>query len=139
MMHDLRLKPRPDQIETRCEELGTRRIIHKDDMIYPVVTLCGSTKFKDDFERVYRELSFKGYLVFTVACFSHADKPYDSGVMTQELKAEMDACHMEKIRISNAIYVINPGGYIGESTKREILFAESLGIPVNYMEPIGGA
>lgn len=36
--------------------------------------------------------------------------------------------------MADEIYVINVGGYIGESTKSEIEYAEATGKRVNYLE-----
>ena len=44
--------------------------------------------------------------------------------------------HLRKIDIADEIYVINVDGYIGESTKREIAYAEKTGKKVNYLEPV---
>lgn len=99
---------------------------------YKVITLCGSTKFKDEFERVYKRLSLEGYIVLTVACFGHTDSPE---VFTKPgLKEMLDDMHKEKIMMSDGIFVINPGDYIGESTKNEIEFAKMLCLEVVYLE-----
>lgn len=99
---------------------------------YKVITLCGSTKFKDEFERVYKRLSLEGYIVLTVAYFGHTDSPE---VFTKPgLKEMLVDMHKEKIKMSDGIFVINPGDYIGESTKNEIEFAEMLCLEVVYLE-----
>lgn len=95
---------------------------------YPIVTVCGSTKFKKEYEDAILKLSLQGKIVLSVICFSHAD-----GIcLTEEEKELADALHKEKIRISDEIYVVNPGNYIGSSTKSEIDLATELGIPVTY-------
>lgn len=101
---------------------------------FPVITLCGSTRFKSQFEAVCRDLTCDGYIVITVGLFGHADGEFESGFITPELKRRLDLMHFAKISMSDAIYVINPGGYIGESTKREITYARMYDIPVNFME-----
>lgn len=85
----------------------------------PVITLCGSTKFKDDFLDVAKYLGEQGYLVISVTTFTHADDI----ITSDEMRAMLDAIHMQKIIMSDSIYVINKDGYIGESTLREIAFA----------------
>lgn len=95
-----------------------------------VVTLCGSTRFKAEFEAVNRGLTLSGHLVFAPGVFGHAD-----GIpLTAEQKAQLDELHLEKIRRSDWVYVINPGGYIGESTRREIEYATSTGKRIRYTE-----
>lgn len=97
---------------------------------YPVVTLCGSTRFKDDFIRVQKELTLAGYVVISVGVFGHADnEQYSAGA-----KALLDDIHKQKIAMSDAIYVINRDGYIGESTQSEIEWAQDLGKEIWYME-----
>lgn len=98
-----------------------------------IFTLCGSTKFKDDFIRVEEELTLKGNIVLTVGLFGHADNKYDT-VIDDKTKAELDELHKRKIDISDAIYVINRDGYIGESTRNEIEYAKSKCKIIVYME-----
>lgn len=98
---------------------------------YNVITLCGSTKFKDDFIRVQKELTLKGNIVLTVGLFGHSG---DNEVWTNENKKMLDDMHKRKILMSNEIYVINKNGYIGESTKSEIEFAKKNNKKINYME-----
>ena len=96
---------------------------------YKVITLCGSTRFKEDFERVNRELTLQGNIVISVGCFGHA-----GDVFTEEQKIMLDDIHKRKIDMADAIYVINKDGYIGSSTKSEIQYAIKMGKEVLYME-----
>ena len=55
----------------------------------------------------------------------------------EELKAvkiRLDVLHFRKIDLSDEIFVLNVGGYIGESTSREIEYAKSTGKAVWYLE-----
>lgn len=97
---------------------------------FPVVTLCGSTKFKDDFIRVQKELTLAGYVVLTVGIFCHADNE----LFSTGAKEMLDEIHKQKIEMSDMIYVINKDGYIGESTQSEIEWATELGKEIIYME-----
>ena len=101
-----------------------------------VITLCGSTRFKEDFERVNRELTLAGNIVLSVGCFGHS-----GDVFTDEQKVMLDEIHKRKIDMSDAIYVINPNGYIGESTRSEIKYANEHGKEVIFMQrgPFYGA
>lgn len=101
---------------------------------YKVVTLCGSTKFKEDFIAAQEKLTLEGNIVITVGMFGHADNKYNT-VITDEIKKMLDDMHRRRIDISDFIYVINKDGYIGENTKSEIEYAESLGKCVRYMYP----
>ena len=107
---------------------------------YKVVTLCGSTKFKDDFMRVQKELTLQGNIVISVGLFGHSGdnevwENMDEGTLTKT-KEMLDDMHKRKIDMSDEIFVINVNGYIGESTKSEIEYASKLRKKINYLEPI---
>ena len=97
---------------------------------YRVITLCGSTRFKEDFERVNKELTLQGNIVISVGCFGHA-----GDVFTDEQKIMLDDIHKRKIDMADAIYVINKDGYVGMSTQSEILYAALHDKEIIYMEP----
>ena len=107
---------------------------------YKVVTLCGSTRFKDEFMNVQRELTLKGYIVISVGFFGHSKDAELWDKMDEETKVKtktmLDDIHKRKIDMADEIFVINVGGYIGESTKSEIKYAENTGKKVNYLEEI---
>ena len=96
---------------------------------YKVITLCGSTRFKDDFERINRELTLLGNIVISVGCFGHSGDTF-----TEEQKVMLDDIHKRKIDMADAIYVINKDGYIGDSTRSEIKYAIAHGKQVILME-----
>ena len=98
---------------------------------FKVITLCGSTKFKDEFIQVQKELTLKGYIVISVGLFGHSG---DREVWTKGTKEMLDDMHKRKIDLSDEIFVINVGGYIGDSTKGEIEYADSTDKKVNYLE-----
>ena len=105
---------------------------------YKVVTLCGSTKFKDQFMQVQKELTLKGYIVISVGIFGHSGdnevwENMDEGTLTKT-KEMLDDMHKRKIDMADEIFVINVNGYIGESTKSEIQYALNKGKKVNYLE-----
>lgn len=96
---------------------------------YKVITLCGSTRFKEDFERINKELTLAGNIVISVGAFGHAGDTF-----TEEQKVMLDDIHKRKIDMADAIYVINKDGYIGSSTRSEIQYALRLGKQIIYME-----
>ncbi len=99
-----------------------------------VVTLCGSTRFQKAFEAAAREFTMSGLIVLSVGMFGHVD-----GLdMNGQVKKDLDNLHKQKISISDSVFVLNVGGYIGSSTRSEIEYAEAIGIPVKYLEPIEG-
>ena len=94
---------------------------------YKVITLCGSTRFKDDFMRVQKELTLKGNIVISVGLFGHSgdDEVWDGmdeGTLSKT-KEMLDDMHKRKIDMADEIFVINVGGYIGDSTRSEIEYA----------------
>lgn len=92
------------------------------------VTICGSMRF----EKLMQEVAFqleaeRGHNV--LQCVYG-----DGSSLTKEQLDNLVAAHYEKIDLSDAVYVVNPGGYIGESVKREIEYAGALGKEIIYME-----
>ena len=107
---------------------------------YKVITLCGSTKFKDAFLKAQKDLTLKGNIVISVGLFGHSGDSevwdnMDEGTLTKTKKM-LDDMHKRKIDMSDEIFVINVGGYIGESTKSEIEYAKKTGKKINYLEEI---
>ncbi len=100
---------------------------------YKVITLCGSTKFKDDFLREQKRLSLEGNIVISVGMFGHSG---DSEVWAEGVNEMLDDMHKRKIDMADEIFVINKDGYIGSSTKSEIEYAIKTNKKVNYMEEI---
>lgn len=101
---------------------------------FPVITLCGSTKFKDDFLKVQKELTIQGNIVISVGLFGHADKIYETEI-TPQIKEMLDKMHRRKIDMADFIVVINRDDYIGESTRGEIEYAMKTGKPIQYWFP----
>ena len=116
---------------------------------YKIITLCGSTKFKDDFMRVQKELSLQGNIVISVGLFGHSGdnevwENMSEGELTKT-KIMLDDMHKRKIDMADEIMVIDVDDYIGESTEREIEYAKSQGKfiyfynhPEAYYDDIGG-
>lgn len=107
---------------------------------YKVITLCGSTRFKDAYMEAQKRLTLEGNIVISVGLFGHSGdsevwENMDEGTLT-ETKKMLDDMHKRKIDMSDEIYVINVGGYIGESTRSEIAYAEKTGKTVKYLEYI---
>lgn len=100
---------------------------------YKVITLCGSTRFKDEFEDVQRKLTLEGNIVLSVGLFSHAEENGEDWA-NNGIKEMLDDIHKRKIDMSDEIFVINKDGYIGSSTASEIEYAKSKWIPIRYME-----
>lgn len=107
---------------------------------YPVLTLCGSTRFKDEFFRAQKEFTLRGYIVVSVGLFGHSGDAevwdgMDEDAMSNT-KRMLDDMHKSKIDMADAIFVVNPNGYIGESTWSEICYARMCGKEIRSLEPI---
>ena len=105
---------------------------------YPVVTLCGSTRFKDEFMQAQKRLTLEGRIVISVGLFGHSGDSevwdgMDEGTLPKT-KEMLDDLHKRKIDMADGIFVINVGGYIGSSTRSEIEYALAHGKKVEYLE-----
>ena len=98
---------------------------------YPVITLCGSTRFKEQFLETQKRLTLAGNIVISVGLFGHSG---DDEVWTEGIKEMLDDMHKSKIDMADSIFVINVGGYIGQSTRSEIDYALEHGKTVEYLE-----
>ena len=99
-----------------------------------VVTLCGSTRFEAEFAEVNQRLTMDGCVVISLGMFSLPELPeYDWAADGSDLEGRLRGVHLQKIRMADEVYIVDPGGYLGESTRREIAFAQSLGKPVRYL------
>ena len=98
---------------------------------FKVITLCGSTRFKDQFLEAQKRLTLAGNIVISVGLFGHSG---DDEVWTEGTKEMLDDMHKRKIDMADGIYVINVGGYIGQSTRSEIEYARTQGKTVEYLE-----
>lgn len=97
-----------------------------------IVTICGSTKFKDTIQAVAQDLTMQGHIVLAPCVYHHADEVD----LTTEEKIRLDNLHKQKINMSDAIYVVNVDGYIGESTYGEIDWADRMGKQIAFLVPL---
>ena len=100
---------------------------------YPIVTLCGSTRFKDDFIHAQKILTLNGYIVISVGMFGHSG---DQEVWHPGVKEMLDEIHKQKIDMADSIVVIDTDNYIGNSTKSEIKYAQLHNKPILYWSEI---
>ena len=92
-----------------------------------IVTICGPSNLEDLIHKKEKELTLKGYMVFT-------SNVYDYSNLSDEEKEELIEIHKNKIRISDEVYIINKDNKIGEYTQKEIDYARSLKKLITYME-----
>ena len=123
-----------------CPECGHHLALHEieekneEKRQYKVITLCGSTKFKDEFMEAQKRLTLAGYIVISVGLFGHSG---DDEVWTEGTKEMLDDMHKRKIDMADEIFVINVNGYIGSSTRSEIDYAIRHGKRVRYLMDCG--
>ena len=86
-----------------------------------IVCLCGSTKFKEEFEKVNRDLTIAGYIVLAPGVFGHSDDIQ----LDEVTKQQLDELHKRKIDMADEVYFIDVKGYMGESTKSEFEYAKA--------------
>lgn len=101
------------------------------------VTLCGSTRFEPHFHDWNHRLATAGHTVYSLSLFGREEKDAgkeDKKTITEQDKIVLDLVHLDKIMNSDAIVVINPGNYVGFSTRREILWARMQNKDVYWME-----
>lgn len=103
-----------------------------------IVTLCGSTRFKDAFTKAQLDETLAGKIVLTIGCNMRTDADIFSELSEEEMertKKRLDWLHMRKIELSDEILVLNVDGYVGESTSREIAYAYIRGLLIRWLEP----
>lgn len=115
------------------ESIRTRQV--KAFALPTIICLCGSTRFKDAYLEATRIFTHEGRIVLSVGSFPRADDGASpEEVLGEDLKGRMDELHKRKIDLADSVFVINPGGYIGASTRGEIEYAVAHGKPVDYLE-----
>ncbi len=103
-----------------------------------IVCLCGSTRFWREFQRASLAETLAGKIVLSIGAASGTDDEHFGNLPREEyerVKAMLDELHLRKIDLADEVLVLNVGGYIGESTRRELAYARSLGKPVRWLEP----
>jgi len=95
-----------------------------------IVCICGSTKFKDEWEKAIMQETLAGKIALSVAFYTHAD----GHIIEPKVKGMLDELYLRKIDLADEVFVINKDGYIGESTRREIEYAMASGKLVRYLE-----
>ncbi|HZW54986.1 MAG TPA: hypothetical protein VFF30_01720 [Nitrososphaerales archaeon] len=97
-----------------------------------IVTLCGSTRFRREYEEVNRVLELSDWVVLTVASYYHSERSLSLRRWILKNKRNLDRLHLAKVELSQAIVVIDVGGYVGKSTSAEIKHAKQRDKPIYY-------
>ena len=103
-----------------------------------IVCLCGSTRFFREFQVANFEQTMAGRIVLTVGFYPHSTEHHETVGLTNagyslSKKEELDVLHLRKIDLADEVLVLNVGGYVGESTRREIAYATTHGKPISYL------
>lgn len=119
---------------------GDRRVLtsgHFKDMP-KIVCLCGSTRFYEAFHLANYGETMAGRIVLSVGFYPHSsEQAHGENIgCTDSAKIALDELHKRKIDLADEVFVLNVGGYIGDSTRSEIEYAERLRMPIRYLEPI---
>lgn len=100
-----------------------------------VVTLCGSTRFGDEFFKQGWLLTMEGKIVLSIGVNKHGPPDHVGEWLGEDVCSMLDELHLRKIDLSDSILVLNVGGYIGDSTSKEIAYAKRVGKVIAYLEP----
>ena len=103
-----------------------------------IVCLCGSTRFWREFQRASLRETLAGRIVLSIGAASGTDDEHFGNLPRPEydrIKAMLDDLHLRKIELADEVLVLNVGGYIGESTSRELKHAQRLGKTIRFLEP----
>jgi hypothetical protein len=103
----------------------------------PIVCLCGSTRFHDQFRAANLRLTLAGQIVLSIGCDTRSDADLAAAAELAGVKSRLDELHRRKIDLADYVLVLNVGGYIGDSTRAEIAYARAQGKPVTYLQPPG--
>lgn len=104
-----------------------------------VVCLCGSTRFWREFQRAGLEETMKGHIVLSIGAASGSDDEHFGNLPQEEydrVKTMLDELHLRKIDMADEVLILDVGGYIGESTGRELMHAFKLGKKIRFLEPM---
>ncbi|MCX4231739.1 hypothetical protein [Streptomyces ortus] len=99
----------------------------------PIVVLCGSTRYWEQFAEATLYETAAGRIVLAPGCNLKQSHPlWADPVQADRLKQVLDDLHLRKIDLADEVLVVCPDGYIGDSTAREIAYSRSLGKPIRY-------
>lgn len=124
----------------RAQELAISSLYaggHIDYRVPAIVCLCGSTRFWREFQAASLRETMAGRIVLSIGAASGTDDEHFGGLPKAEydhIKAMLDDLHMRKIDLADEVLILNKDGYIGESTARELAYAQACGKVVRYLE-----
>ncbi|MFJ9589155.1 hypothetical protein [Streptomyces acidicola] len=105
----------------------------------PIVALCGSTRHWDALAEANLYETAAGRIVLAPGCNMKQPHPlWEDPDRADRLKQQLDELHRRKIDLADEVLIVNPGGYIGDSTRSEIDYATSLSKPIRYTHSVDG-
>ena len=128
-----------DQAEHESRDKQAARDYLISEGLYPakpkIVCYCGSIRVaKEAFQKAEYESLLRGEIALLPCCmFVDIERQYGAN---SGYKILADQQHKRKIDLCDEVFILNVGGYIGQSTKSEIEYAESIGKPIKYLEPL---
>lgn len=127
-------------LEERYNEIKDKLYNQPLSLRPKIVCLCGSTRFYDEFRKAEYELTMQKVIVLSVGFYPHPARQAHGQEIgcTKDQKIMLDELHDRKIDLADEILVLNVGGYIGDSTRREIEYCKKLGKPVKYLIEVSG-
>ena len=112
-----------------------KSVVEDDRKPSPVIVcLCGSTRFMDDFFEAGWAETLQGKIVLSVGVCKHAED-HGGEALGQEVADMLDELHLRKIDLADEVFILNVGGYIGPSTRKELEYAQVHGKTIRYLEP----
>ena len=94
-----------------------------------IVTICGSLRFIHKIQEIAEILELEnGWVVFAPIPHTLDRK------LTDQEKTLLGDIHKAKIDLSDAIFVVNVDGYLGEAVKDEIAYAKEKGKEIFFLE-----
>jgi hypothetical protein len=104
-----------------------------------VVCLCGSTRFSDAYKKANFEETLAGRIVLTIGCDMCSDAELFKDKSPDELdtiKRNLDQLHLRKIDLADEVLILNVGGYVGQSTAKEVEYARRHNKVIRWLETV---
>lgn len=123
-------KSKPTLSDREIEQMAEREKLKPK-----VVCFCGSTRFAEYFMIHRWELEKQGIITLGINILpnNYFVEGNSHGAEQEGVKEILDELHKRKIDLSDEVFVLDVDGYIGESTRNEINYAESIGKPIKYL------
>lgn len=102
-----------------------------------IICLCGSSRFIDHMAVLAWEFEKRGAICLSLHLLpAWYTNQADHQAEFEGIADRMDELHLRKIDLANKVVVVDVGGYIGDSTKREIAYAKATGKPVEFLSQL---